>query len=56
MKALELFEGDFDGAKVWLFGPLPGLAGHAPIDFAKTEVGAREVENLIGRLEHGIPG
>ncbi|MCH7682562.1 MAG: DUF2384 domain-containing protein, partial [Gemmatimonadetes bacterium] len=29
--------------------------GGIPIEFSSSEVGAREVENLIGRLEHGIP-
>jgi uncharacterized protein (DUF2384 family) len=24
------------------------------LDFVHTEVGAREVEDLIGRLEHGV--
>ena len=26
-----------------------------PLEFARTEVGAGEVESLVGRLEHGIP-
>jgi uncharacterized protein (DUF2384 family) len=25
-----------------------------PLDFAKTEIGAREVENLLGRIEYGV--
>ncbi len=32
----------------------PALAGRKPIEFARTEVGAREVEDLIGRLEYGV--
>jgi uncharacterized protein (DUF2384 family) len=28
--------------------------GETPLERAETEVGAREVENLIGRLEHGV--
>lgn len=54
-EALELFEGDLAGAKRWLATPQPALAGRTPLDLATTEVGAREVEQLIGRLEHGIP-
>ena len=54
-KALGLFEGEFQAARGWLFAPQPALDGAAPIAFARTEVGAREVEQLIGRLEHGIP-
>jgi uncharacterized protein (DUF2384 family) len=33
---------------------LPALGWRTPIDFAQTEPGAREVENLIGRIEHGV--
>jgi putative toxin-antitoxin system antitoxin component (TIGR02293 family) len=52
---LQLFEGDLRAARSWLETPLSGLAGSTPLDFASTDVGAREVEQLIGRLEHGIP-
>jgi putative toxin-antitoxin system antitoxin component (TIGR02293 family) len=50
-----LFEGGLDEARAWLMAPHPALDNAVPLDFAVTEVGAREVENLIGRLEHGIP-
>jgi len=53
--ALQLFEGDLAGARSWLAAPQAALAGEAPLEFATTGVGSREVENLIGRLEHGIP-
>ncbi len=53
--ALQLFEGDLPGTRGWLTTPHAALGGETPLDFAKTGVGAREVENLIGRLEHGIP-
>jgi putative toxin-antitoxin system antitoxin component (TIGR02293 family) len=53
-RALELFEGDRDGAVEWLTTPKRALGGASPIDVAKTELGSREVENLIGRLEHGV--
>lgn len=53
--ALQLFEGDLEEARAWLSRPQPALASVPPIEFTRTEVGAREVENLIGRLEHGIP-
>jgi putative toxin-antitoxin system antitoxin component (TIGR02293 family) len=52
---LHLFEGGLEEARGWLFLPHPALDNHSPIEFAATEIGAREVENLIGRLEHGIP-
>lgn len=53
-KALDLFEGDTPAARRWLLSPQPSLGGHVPLDIAKTEVGAREVETLIDRLEHGV--
>jgi len=53
-RALELFEGDRDAAVEWLTTPQRGLGGEPPIGVARTEVGAREVENLIGRIEHGV--
>ncbi len=53
-KALELFEGDEIAARVWLGRKQLGLGGAVPFELLKSEVGAREVENLIGRLEHGV--
>ncbi len=53
-KAVELFEGDVSGAVNWLTTPKRALEGQTPLQYARTEVGAREVENLIGRLEHGV--
>lgn len=52
--AVDLFDGDVDRARQWLEMPQPGLGGEVPLEFASTEVGAREVENLITRLEHGV--
>ncbi len=53
-RALELFEGDAEAARSWLTDPQPALGGAVPLAVARTEVGAREVEKLIGRLEHGV--
>jgi putative toxin-antitoxin system antitoxin component (TIGR02293 family) len=52
--ALELFEGDVAAARTWLSSAQPALGGAVPLSVAKTELGAREVEQLIGRLEHGV--
>ena len=46
--------GDEKDARQWLNSPQFGLGGAVPLDYAKTEVGAREVENLLGRIEHGV--
>lgn len=53
-QAIALFEGDRDAAMQWLATPQPGLNAQKPLEFARTEIGAREVEDLIGRLEHGV--
>ena len=53
-KAVQLFEGDREAAMRWFQTPQPALDGRKPIEFARTEVGGREVEDLIGRLEHGV--
>lgn len=53
-KTVELFAGDVESARRWLQSPQIGLGGRAPVDFATTDVGAREVEDLIGRIEHGV--
>ena len=53
--AIQLFEGGLVEARAWLLSPHPALGNVVPLEFAANEVGAREVENLIGRLEHGIP-
>ncbi len=52
--AVELWEGDAAAALAWLKKPAPALAGAPPLDMAKTEIGARAVEDLIGRLEFGV--
>lgn len=53
-RTLELFEEDIDAARRWLNSPQPALGGAVPLTIAKTDTGSREVEDLIGRLEHGV--
>lgn len=53
-RTLTLFEGDRGAAKHWLSTPQKALGGEVPLELARTEVGALEVERLIGRLEHGV--
>ncbi|HSP41852.1 MAG TPA: antitoxin Xre-like helix-turn-helix domain-containing protein [Luteolibacter sp.] len=42
------------GARSWLGAPAVAFHGESPLDFADTEIGAREVEALLLRLEHGV--
>ncbi len=53
-KTLELFEGDAAGARTWFATEAPALGGEQPISLARTDVGSREVEALIDRLEQGV--
>ena len=46
-QATELF-GNIDKARAWLKHPQRGLGGAIPLDYAETEIGAREVEKLLG--------
>lgn len=52
--AVELFEGDVPAAVGWLRSPNRGLGRRSPLEMARTGFGARMVEDLIGRLEHGV--
>jgi putative toxin-antitoxin system antitoxin component (TIGR02293 family) len=55
-KALEVFE-DEEAAEKWLKEPARGLGGVIPLEYAKTELGAQEIEKLLIRIEHGVfPG
>ncbi len=52
--ALDLFEGDAEGARAWLLKPNIGLGGRKPIEMSATSAEYQTVLNLIGRLEHGV--
>jgi len=52
-QASKVFDG-LETAKQWLNAPQVGLGGAVPLTYAKTEIGAREVENLLGRIEYGV--
>jgi putative toxin-antitoxin system antitoxin component (TIGR02293 family) len=55
-KALEVLESQ-DMAESWLKKPARGLGYKIPLEYADTELGAQEVINLLGRIEHGVfPG
>lgn len=38
----------------WMFSDNVALGGCSPFAFAATEPGAREVEKVLGRIEHGV--
>jgi putative toxin-antitoxin system antitoxin component (TIGR02293 family) len=53
-RATDLFNGNPDAARRWLMSPQRALGGAVPMEIARTEVGAREIEKIIGRLEQGV--
>ncbi len=55
-KALDVFENE-SAAENWLKKPVRGLGYKVPLEYADTELGAQEIINLLGRIEHGVfPG
>ena len=46
--------GGLESAKLWLSAPQVGLGGAVPMDCARNEIGAREVESLLCRIEYGV--
>lgn len=51
--AEEVFE-DAQRMRDWLHEPQRGLGNRVPLDLLQTEAGAREVEDLLGRIEYGV--
>ena len=52
-RAIEVL-GDQERARAWFKEPKKALGMKTPLQYADTEPGAREVENLLGRLEYGV--
>jgi putative toxin-antitoxin system antitoxin component (TIGR02293 family) len=46
--------GEEDKAVEWLQTPNRALGGKKPLDELDTDVGAREVEDLLGRIAYGV--
>lgn len=46
---------DPDSSRRFLMTPHPMLAGKAPLNVAMTELGARQVEDLLAKILHGLP-
>ena len=53
-QAAALFNNNPAAAKTWMTTPQRGLGGAVPLDLASTEIGAREVEDALGRIEDGV--
>ena len=42
------------GALHWFKNPIAALGWATPMAYARTAVGLRELENILGRIEHGV--
>jgi putative toxin-antitoxin system antitoxin component (TIGR02293 family) len=52
-KAVEVFA-DEERAARWFSSHPKALGGKTPLEFMETEPGARYIEKLLGRIEHGV--
>jgi putative toxin-antitoxin system antitoxin component (TIGR02293 family) len=47
--------GNRDDARRFLTTPHPALRGRTPLNTGMTELGARQVEEILGKIFHGLP-
>jgi putative toxin-antitoxin system antitoxin component (TIGR02293 family) len=52
-RAVEVFA-DEERAARWFSSHPKALGGKTPLEFMKTEPGARWIEEVLGRIEHGV--
>jgi putative toxin-antitoxin system antitoxin component (TIGR02293 family) len=52
-RAVEVLESE-PGAVHWFRNPIQALGGATPLSYARTAVGLRELDNILGRIEHGV--
>jgi putative toxin-antitoxin system antitoxin component (TIGR02293 family) len=55
VRAIEVL-GSKEKALAWLRSPIPGLNGKRPMDVIAKPLGRRDVEDILGRIEHGVFG
>jgi putative toxin-antitoxin system antitoxin component (TIGR02293 family) len=48
--------GSRPAARAWLRRPTPTLGDRTPLSLLDTSLGWAEVKQVLGRLEHGVPG
>jgi len=53
-QASDMMQQDSNRAKIWFETKMDIFGGETPMQHAKTEKGAREVEDLIGRIRNGV--
>ena len=47
--------GNRDDARRFLLSPHPRFEGKRPVDIAWSEIGARQLEELLWQIHHGLP-
>jgi len=52
-RAVEVLE-TVPSAIHWFKNPIQALGWATPLAYARTSVGLRELENILGRIEHGV--
>ena len=52
-RSIEVLESN-EGAVHWFKSPLQVLRLATPLEYARTAVGIRELECILGRIEHGV--
>ena len=55
MASAEFVWGDLTDARRFMTTPHPALRGRSPVDAALTELGARQVEEILDEIFHGLP-
>ncbi len=53
--AKSIFDDNIDVAVEFLNKPHPELGNHSPYEFAMTDIGSRQVESLLRKIEYGLP-
>ena len=52
-RAVDVLESE-PGAVQWFKNPIQALGWATPLAYARTVVGLRELDNVLGRIEHGV--
>jgi putative toxin-antitoxin system antitoxin component (TIGR02293 family) len=52
-RAVDVLESEA-GAVHWFKNPIQALGWATPLAYARTVVGLRELDNILGRIEHGV--
>lgn len=52
--ARQTFDGDAEKVRTWLRTPNRALSGEVPLELVVTSPGARLVEDVLLRIEHGV--